>query len=452
MAAYIQPVANGIRTDHPYPNLPFVDDVHIPIDDPVGIEKIGRVDAGSTWGREDQDPSTGEWIAFTTDPHTHAYGWLVQYHPAHGRSVLLYRDDETSSAYHSWWEDRPLLTRAGGYWWDGTSWYRPAQVLDRAAERCARRRVPHPATLTADDVLDTTSTASWARVHKVAAFEPAVVPDQQWRNDLAYWAEQQRSRSEALPLDRCVVRFNAPELSELLSVDEIAEHTDESAARLRQDFDRGYPGALPAPQATVEGHPWWSRPVVQDWQEELRRDHPEEILNSGPSPAVSALWSRMTRIFTEDLEHRSSTGGLLQRVVSAVAGPAATRDTAQDLAWTAALGAEEMLPPVEPIIHVVEQAVLREFATAPAPPGGIRELDLMAPTGRLLVWFVERMPRYVPALFGAIVGQADRKEVLSREAAIATLRSTVLFEAGTRFDRDTLTQFLDACLPPAWQE
>lgn len=35
---------------------------------------------------------------------------------------------------------------------------------------------------------------------------------------------------------------------------------------------------------------------------------------------------------------------------------------------------------------------------------------------------------------------------------INTLRSTVLFEAGPRFDRDTLTQFLDACLPPSWQE
>lgn len=135
MADYIQPVANGTRTDHPYPNLPFVEDSHIPIDDPAGIEKIGRIPESNTWGRQDHDQRSGEWIAFTTDPHNHAYGWIVQYHPEHGRSVLLYRDRHTSSAYHSWWEDRPLVARTGGYWWDGTRWYRPPQVIDRAADR-----------------------------------------------------------------------------------------------------------------------------------------------------------------------------------------------------------------------------------------------------------------------------------------------------------------------------
>lgn len=66
MADYIQPVANGIRTDHPYPNLPFVEDAHIPIDDPKGIESIGRIPEGSTWGRQDDDARSGEWVAFTT--------------------------------------------------------------------------------------------------------------------------------------------------------------------------------------------------------------------------------------------------------------------------------------------------------------------------------------------------------------------------------------------------
>lgn len=463
MADYIQPVANGIRTDHPYPNLPFVDDSHIPIDDPSSIEKIGRIEEDGTWGRKDADRSTGEWIAFTTDPHNYAYGWLVQYHPEHGRSVLLYRD--TSLAYQSWWQDRPLLTRSGGYWWDGTSWYRPAQVMDRAAEGCARRRVPHPSTVTAADVLaasrirsqvaTASNTASWGRVHKVARFEAASVPDEQWRNDLAQWAEQQKSRADALPLNRCVIELNAPELSQLLSVEDIAGQTGESADRLRKDFDRDYPEALPSPQATVDGHPRWSRPVVQDWREERRRDSPEDILTgneSGPSSAVSALWARLTTNFTEDLQHRTGNGGFLQRVLSSVTGPAPTRDTAPELAWTAALQAEDMLPPLEPTIHVIEQAVLREFATAPAPPGGVRELDLTEPTGRLLVWFVEHMPRSVPALFGAIVGEADRREVVAREVAINTLRSTVLFESGKRFDTDTLKQFLDACLPPDWQD
>ena len=259
--------------------------------------------------------------------------------------MLLYHDQDTSSAYHSWWEDRPLLTRAGGYWWDGASWYRPPQVIDRAAEGHARRRVPHPTTLTATDVLDTTSTPSSGQVHKVAAFAPYTVSDPQWRNDLATWAEQQKTRSDALPLERCVIRINAPELSELLGIEDIAGQTGESASKLREDFDRGFSEALPTPQAIIDGHPWWSRTVVQDWQEERRRGHPEDLLNSGPSPAVSRLWARLTTTFTEDLAHRSSTGGIVERVLHAVSGPAAQRDTAEDLAWTGALNAETMLPP-----------------------------------------------------------------------------------------------------------
>ena len=35
-------VANGLRTDHPIPDLPFVDDSHIPLDDPEAIEAVGR--------------------------------------------------------------------------------------------------------------------------------------------------------------------------------------------------------------------------------------------------------------------------------------------------------------------------------------------------------------------------------------------------------------------------
>ena len=49
-------VANGLRTDHPIPGLPFVDDAHIPVDDPAAIEAIGRHPGGKTWGREDPAP------------------------------------------------------------------------------------------------------------------------------------------------------------------------------------------------------------------------------------------------------------------------------------------------------------------------------------------------------------------------------------------------------------
>ena len=35
-------VANGLRTDHPIPGLPFADDAHIPVEDSAAIEAIGR--------------------------------------------------------------------------------------------------------------------------------------------------------------------------------------------------------------------------------------------------------------------------------------------------------------------------------------------------------------------------------------------------------------------------
>lgn len=453
MADYIQPIANGIRTDHPYPNLPFVDDAHIPLEDPVAIEKIGRVDGGTTWGRRDHDERTGEWWAYTTDPHNHAYAWIVCHHPHHGRSVLLYHDRDTPSAYQTWWGDRPVLARSGGYWWDGATWYRPAQVVDLAAEGYARRRVTHPTTQTAANLLDSTSRASWGREYKIAGFEPVTVDDQQWRNDLAYWATQQDLRTDTPGLDHCLVGLNAPELSQLLGFDEIAEVIGESASKLREDYEHDFPEKLPVPQAVVNGQPRWSRPVVQDWREERRRDRPEDILTGrsfGSSPAVHALWSKLDTSFSTDLPaSHPEPSGIVQRFLSSLAAPSQSRNLAHELSWRAALHSQDMLPPLQPMLHVIEQAVLREFQTAPEPPGGVRELDLTPMTGHLLVWFVWHQPQYVPALFGHIVGAAERDDVLPRDIAINTLRSTILFEADQeRFTEMTLKDYLDACLPP----
>ncbi|GGM18975.1 hypothetical protein GCM10010129_74090 [Streptomyces fumigatiscleroticus] len=44
----------------------------------------------------------GGWLAFTTDPIAHHLGWAVRYHPDHGRTVLLLRDEDTASL-HTYW-------------------------------------------------------------------------------------------------------------------------------------------------------------------------------------------------------------------------------------------------------------------------------------------------------------------------------------------------------------
>jgi hypothetical protein len=120
-------VANGLRTDHPIPDLPLVDDAHLPLEDPQELEAVGRHPGTDTWGRYDPvfdgEVDTG-WIAFTTAPGRHELGWVVRFHPEHGRSVILYRDEDVASAHTQFTgqpdaqqrrrgdeEDRPPLAR-----------------------------------------------------------------------------------------------------------------------------------------------------------------------------------------------------------------------------------------------------------------------------------------------------------------------------------------------------
>lgn len=142
-------LGNGVRTDHPVPNLPFVDDSVLPLNDPAGIEAVGRHQGEGRWGR--YDPVGAGWKAFTTDPDVPDLAWIVLWHPAHGRTVWLVTDDEASSVYDGC--DAAMLIRAGGYWWDGTTWYRPSQVFDMPSETYVRREVPGARAVTARDLI-----------------------------------------------------------------------------------------------------------------------------------------------------------------------------------------------------------------------------------------------------------------------------------------------------------
>jgi hypothetical protein len=318
MTQYRQPVANGMRTDHPIPNRPFVDDSHIPIDDPQAIQRVGRHPGTDMWGRFDDDKEKGEWIAFTTDPKDHTYSWLVRHNPKYGRSVVLYQAGDEDSAYAQWFDDRPLLTRRGGYWWNGDTWYRPSQVVNFASERYMHRAVQQPTTITAADMLDSNCKIALGAAHKVLQLDTAfVVSNEQWRHDLALWAARRRTRADALPLDRCVVSLNAPELVDgaLLGIDDFAKEAGIAASTLRAYITRGE-ADVPAPQTTDGGRKRWSRPVLHDWIEQRRRD---------PSNVVIALSSdpedQLSRGFVTSgsgcLRMRSGSSGASQRPVAA---------------------------------------------------------------------------------------------------------------------------------------
>jgi hypothetical protein len=101
----------------------------------------------------------------------------------------LYRDDDAVNAYTDY-VDGPLLSRSGGYWWDGATWYRPSRVIDWAGEDYYRRAVPAATTVTAAGILAAASGADPARgtVLDVAGIDPDIPYEGRWDDDLALWA------------------------------------------------------------------------------------------------------------------------------------------------------------------------------------------------------------------------------------------------------------------------
>ena len=456
MAHDEQPVANGVRTDHPIPNLPFVDDSHIPVEDPDAIEALGRHPATDMWGRCDVD-RTGEWIAFTTDPKDHAFAWVVRYHPKHGRSVTLYRDEDAASVQNDWFGDRPLLVRAGGYWWDGDTWYRPRQVISWASESYVRRPVPLPTTITAADLLDSSCKAALGNLSKVARLAPAAaVTSQQWRHDLAMWAAHRETQLDALPADRCVVMLNAPELSEatLLGVEEFAKEAGIAASTLRAYIARDE-AEVPSPQATEGGRKRWARPVVQDWLEQRRRDPSsvETVLSGGPEDqlpsGLSTLWKRLTEAMFGVLWGQPASRRRWSRPHR---NEQAVRTLANQVGWTAALNLESAVP-FDAAAQVIEDAILWQLWKGKQLHGGHQNfiggfVGLTPKSSRLLGWFIDHKPSRVPTLFGSIVREAEDNLEIPPAVTAKSLRKALVLDGGFSDRQEQLREFMAVALPP----
>lgn len=467
MSIYVSPIANGTRTDHPVPGLPFVDDSHIPIEDPDAVEAIGRHDGGGTWGRCDADTTTGEWIAFTTDPKNPSVGWVVRYHPELGRSVLLYRDEDDIAAYDDWFGDKPLLARLGGYWWTGTDWYRPRQVMDWASEQYVRRAVQYPTVISAADLLDGTEDADLGRQVRIMQLgsEPGSVElaghqlqgnvgaGGHWRNELAMWAA--RRSANALPLDKCIVTLTAPELfaGALLGVEEFSTQAGIAASTLRAYIARDE-ASVPPPQAIEGPRKKWAAPVVTDWIEQRRRDpataaavlsvsieegaQSEDSQDSLP-PGLKTLWSRLTEMMLRELWGDAPSRRRWSRPFR---NEAAVRNVATRLGWQAALQLDSTLP-TQALIAIIEDSVelqLRDYED------GDKRVPFDLPVGRMLGWFIEHRPTRAQALFGAIIGQAERN-MIPRSVTVRSLRGSIALDGGFD-DKDRLREFLELALPP----
>lgn len=450
MSNSTQPVGNGLRTDHPVPNLPFVDDGVLPVDDPEAIEAIGRNKGGGMWGRCDDDPDTGEWAAFTTDPVNKAFGWVVRFHPRHGRSILLYRAEDVASAYDEWYGDRALLTRHGGYWWDGETWYRPRQVFDYATERYVRRPARSAVTISAADLLDATRDPGLGQVSALdqAGSELPAVTARQWGHDLALWNKHRSARPGALPAEQCVVGLNAPELSDaaLLGVDEFAQAAGLAASTLRAYIARDE-ADIPAPQRVEGNRRRWARTVVADWLEERDRDpYAAQTALTGDkddtiAPGVKELWKRLSRLAFSRLWGPPALQRLWAR---AHRNEESVRKVADEIGWVAALTLNKAVP-FEELTQVIEAALLHHLSRYRDNRRPL--IGLPISVGKVLGWFVRHQPTRVPALLGALQREAQDQFDITPERLKEALRTSLEMDGGFS-DSEQLEQFLSLAFPP----
>lgn len=461
VSRFYPPLANGLRTDHPVPGLPFVDDSHIPFDDgPEAIEAVGRNVADGMWGRFDRiRRGAGGWLAFTTDPLRTDLGWSVRFHPEHGRTVLLMREKDCSPLHEQWWGD-PLLFRAGGHWWDGASWYRPGQVWDPVEERMEHRKARAARTVSAADLLDGAGDPARAHLGKVAAFDPEAEPPKNWADHLAMWAERHTTQEEALPLERCVVNIASPELSgdQLIGVPEMAALGGITASTLRGYIARGE-NDVPAPQANVSGRSMWSKAVAADWVEARNRSSEgvREVLAGQDidqlSPGAAAVRDRYAERFHFSLWGRPN---IRKRWVLRHRNEPAVREVADELAWTVASDLGQMLP-TEWLSVTVRHAVLDQFTQSlelcgedDASAVSSFELTLTQPMAKMLDWLIRHHPDTARHTIGSILRDLhDRHEVPAAVAGQALHRALSMDGS---LDGAALKNYLQRVLPSGYAD
>ncbi|MFI0218860.1 hypothetical protein [Streptomyces lydicus] len=440
--AHVHPLANGLRTDHPVPGLPFVDDSHIPLDEgPEAIEAVGRHAASGMWGRCDPNHSGG-WHAFTTDPLQHSLGWSVRYHPEHGRTVLLMRDNDTSDL-HSQWSGEQVLFRAGGYWWTGATWYRPGQVWDPVEECFERRKCRAAVTVSAADMLDSRADPARAYVGKVTTFAPEDPAPENWLDHLALWAERHQEQDDALPLERCVVDVASPELTgaHLLGLPEMAELGGITASTLRAYISRGN-SEVPQPQATVNGRDQWARAVADDWVEARQRSSEgiRATMSAGDrdnlSPGAAAVRDRFADDFHDTLWDRPD---VRKRWILRQRNETAVREVADALAWNVAVSLDRILP-TDILGPTVEGAVLNDLAESielhergsergkPEPGKNWWHLNLTHRVAKMLDWYIRHHPDAAQWCIGEIMRAAHSRWDIPAQQTIRTLRQALALD------------------------
>lgn len=435
--SHVLPLANGLRTDHPVPGLPFVDDSHLPLDEgPEAIEAVGRNKAEGMWGRFDKNRADGGWHAFTTDPLQHSLGWVVRFHPEHGRTVLLMRDGDTSS-WHTQWTQDQVLFRAGGYWWNGTAWYRPGQVWDPVEQDFERRKARMAVTVSVADMLDGRADPARAYVGKVATFDPEAARPDNWPDHLALWAERRQEQAGALELERCVVDVFSPELTgaQLIGAPEMAELGGITASTLRAYISRGN-SEVPLPQATVGGRDQWARAVAQDWVESRKRSYQGvgEAMSAGDRDSLSPGAAEVRDRFATDFQHTLfDRPDVRKRWVLRHRNKESVTEIAGQLAWSVGASLDQIVP-TEHLGRTVRAAVLHDFAEtvemfAEGKDGEASpkwwHFNLTPSVAKTLDWYIRCFPGEAYATIGDIQRQAHKTWNVPAADTLSALRSAL---------------------------
>jgi hypothetical protein len=360
-------------------------------------------------------------------------------------------------------QDGPVLFRYGGYWWDGTTWYRPGRVYDMAREEFFRRPVPAAATVTAADMLaDGSADADRGYILGIGDVDPDKPYAGRWPDELALWAQRHGG-----DLARSVVSLTAPELAadRLASVADMAEITGIAASTLRSYIARDE-ADVPIPQAVIGTRSLWSRPVAEEWAEQRRRS-PDGVIaavsgaTSGEravSPGQAELAAGLARSFFASLwEYRPFRGRWSLRWRN----DRAVREVADALGSDAADYMLNRLLPAGELSTTIEHAVLDELSygqqlhnSTKLPNRGDPADDdddavfygITPGVARTLDWLVRHWPDRAAYTIGAITGEAERRFSIPRSVTEYSVRTALNLDG--ELDNAVLNEFLARVFAP----
>lgn len=407
-------LANGLNTDHPVPGIPFADDGHLPLEDSRALKTLAR--HGGAWDAQDD----GQWWCFLPDPGRPESAWCIRHHPRHGHTVLLYPAKDAPAVHREWWGE-PLLFRAGGYWWDGTDWYRPGQVWDPAHAAYQRRPVPQAVTVTAADYLALADGADPARgrLYPVTGLD-AAPSDRGWPDDLARWAAH-RGGSPGRPPSECVITLHAPELEaeQLLGVPAVARMAGIAASTLRSYICRG-DVAVPSPQSVVSGRSLWARPVAEEWTQQRRTPADDGALvpagTDGLSPGAADTQYRFARMFFALLWGRPERR---KRWTPRHRTEAEVRQVAEELGRTVATRLDDIVP-ADALAATVTHALL-DTLTADSHAHG-RPATVEPALAEMLRWLSRHHPEHARQAIDDAAEGAERRRSIPHALTEKSLR------------------------------